>query len=94
MFKSTEPLSFDSPAENGIVRRFSTSTKVFMLTPTRNRTPDLPHARCCFSVAELLEGAVAAWEGSGSSPGLDGHKNICGRKKPFDYVSFRRAVKR
>ena len=36
------------------------------------------------SVAELLERAVALREVSGSSPGLDGHKNLCGRRELSD----------
>ena len=45
-------------------------------------------------MAELLEPAGAMREVSGSSPSLGGHKNLCGRREPPDYVSFRRVVKR
>ena len=45
-------------------------------------------------MAEWLERAVAVREASGSSPGWDGHKNLCERREPSDYVSFRRAVNR
>ena len=45
-------------------------------------------------MAEWLEHAVAVREVSGSSPGQTGRKNLCGRREPSDYVSFRKAVKR
>ena len=38
--KCTKPLSFDSPAETGIVRRFPTSAKVFVSTSAGTRTRD------------------------------------------------------
>ena len=37
VFKSMEPLYFDSPAETNVVRRFRT-TSVFVSVPVRNRT--------------------------------------------------------
>ena len=45
-------------------------------------------------MAELLERGVTVWEVSGSSPGRGGHKNLCRRREPSDYVRFHRAVKR
>ena len=33
-------------------------------------------------------------ESSGSSPGRGGHENLCERREPSDFVSFRRAVER
>ena len=44
-------------------------------------------------MAEWLERAVAVREVSGSNPGRGGHKNLCWRREPSGYVSFRRAVK-
>ena len=45
-------------------------------------------------MAEFLERTVTMQKVMGSSPGGGGHKNYCGRRKPSDYVSFRRAVER
>ena len=45
-------------------------------------------------MSERLERAVAVREVSGSSPGQGGQKNLCGRRKLSDYVSFLRAVER
>ena len=45
-------------------------------------------------MAEWLKRAVAVRKVSGSNPGRGGHKNLCGRREPSDYVSLRRAVKR
>ena len=44
-------------------------------------------------MAEWLESVVIVREFSGSIPGQDGHKILCGGREPFDYVSIRRAVK-
>ena len=38
-----EPPSFDSSAETNVVRRFPTSTKVFVSAPAGNFTKDLLH---------------------------------------------------
>ena len=46
------------------------------------------------SVAEWLDRAVAVREVSGLSPDRDGHKNLCGRREPSNYVSFHRDVER
>ena len=45
------------------------------------------------SVAEWLERAVVVLEVSGSSPSRVRQKNLCGRREPSDYISFRKAVK-
>ena len=45
------------------------------------------------SVVEWLQRAVTVREVSGSNPGRDEHEILCGRRKPTDYVSFRRPVK-
>ena len=45
-------------------------------------------------MAEWLESAVAVREVLGSSPGRGEHKNLYGRRKPSEYVSFRSVVKR
>ena len=45
-------------------------------------------------MAEWLELAVVVWEVSGSGPSRGEHKNLCGRRKLSEYVSFRRAVER
>ena len=42
MFKSTEPLSFDSPAGTDEVGRYLKSAKVFVSALAGNRTQDLP----------------------------------------------------
>ena len=46
--KCTKPLSFDSPAETDVIRRSSTTAKLFVSTTTGNRTQDLPHGKCTF----------------------------------------------
>ena len=45
VFKSIEPLPFDSPAETDVARRFSTNAKVFVSTPVGNRTRELPSGK-------------------------------------------------
>ena len=44
-------------------------------------------------MAGLLEHAVALREVSGLIPYRGGHKNLCGRREPFNYVSFCVVVK-
>ena len=44
VFKSMKALSFDSPVETNVVRRFPTSAKVFVSASARTRTRNLPRA--------------------------------------------------
>ena len=43
VFKNMEQLSFDSPAETDVVRRFPTTANVFMSLSAGNRTKNLSH---------------------------------------------------
>ena len=44
-----EQLSFDSPAETDVVRRFRTSAKGFVFDSPGTRTRDLPHGSSALS---------------------------------------------
>ena len=45
VFKSMEPLFFDRPEENDVVRRSSKSTKAVVSAQGRNRALDLPYGK-------------------------------------------------
>ena len=56
VFKSMEPLSFDSPAEIDVVRRFLTYPKIFVSSPAWNQTRYLPHGKRRRSLVDSLPG--------------------------------------